>query len=70
VPQQAHANIPKLRKLYPGVYGTGGFFDAVNPKTGPVGHRSEDPVSWAAKLYLSYQTMSISGDAGNQEKNK
>jgi len=28
-----------LRKLYPGVYGTGGFFDAVNPKTGSVGHR-------------------------------
>ena len=94
-PQQAYANIQNLRRLYPGIYGTGGFFDAVNPKTGSVGHRylvldqsmimaaldnalenramqrhfAEDPVSWAARLYLSYETMSISGDAGSQEKN-
>jgi hypothetical protein len=38
-PQQAYANIQKLRQLYPGVYGSGGFFDAVNPQTGSVGHR-------------------------------
>jgi hypothetical protein len=95
-PQQAYANIQKLRQLYPGVYGTGGFFDAVNPKTGSVGHRylvldqsmimgaldnalenramqrhfAEDPVSWAAKLYLSYETMSISGNPGDQDKKK
>jgi Putative glucoamylase len=39
VPQQAYANIQKLRTLYPGVYGPDGFFDAVNPTTGSVGHR-------------------------------
>jgi hypothetical protein len=39
VPQQAYANIAALRRLYPGVYGSGGFFDAVNPTTGAVGHR-------------------------------
>ncbi len=39
VPQQAYANIQTLRTLYPGIYGTGGFFDAVNPSTGAVGHR-------------------------------
>jgi len=38
-PQQAYANIKKLRTLYPGVYGADGFFDAVNPATGAVGHR-------------------------------
>jgi hypothetical protein len=38
-PQQAYANIQALRTLYPGVYGTDGFFDAVNPATGAVGHR-------------------------------
>jgi hypothetical protein len=39
VPQQAYANIQALRSLYPGVYGPDGFFDAVNPTTGSVGHR-------------------------------
>jgi hypothetical protein len=39
VPQQAYANIQALRTLYPGLYGTDGFFDAVNPATGAVGHR-------------------------------
>jgi hypothetical protein len=39
VPQQAYANIQALRTLYPGVYGADGFFDAVNPTTGAVGHR-------------------------------
>jgi Putative glucoamylase len=38
-PQQAYANIQALRRLYPGSYGVGGFFDAVNPTTGSVGHR-------------------------------
>ena len=38
-PQAAYANIQKLRRLYPGVYGAGGFFDAVDPSTGAVGHR-------------------------------
>jgi hypothetical protein len=85
VPQQAYANIVALRRLYPGVYGSGGFFDAVNPTTGAVGHRylvldqsmimaaldnalagramqghfASDPVSWAARTYLSLETMSI-----------
>jgi hypothetical protein len=38
-PQQAYANIQALRTLYPGVYGTDGYFDAVDPATGAVGHR-------------------------------
>ena len=84
-PQQAYSNIQKLRQLYPSIYGVGGFFDAVNPTTGSVGHRylvldqsmimaaldnalegremqqhfARDPVSWAAKLYLSHETMSL-----------
>ncbi|MBJ7611404.1 MAG: hypothetical protein JF924_03695 [Candidatus Dormibacteraeota bacterium] len=86
LPQQAFANIQKLRKLYPGIYRTdGGFYDAVNPTTKAVGHRdlvldqsmimaaldnaledgamqrhfARDSVSSAAKLYLSYETMSL-----------
>jgi hypothetical protein len=85
VPQQAYANIQALRSIYPGVYGPDGFFDAVNPTTGSVGHRylvldqsmimaaldnalqnramqrhfAGDPVSWAARTYLSMETMSI-----------
>jgi hypothetical protein len=40
VPQQAYRNIQKMRRLYPHVYSThGGFYDAVNPSTGAVGHR-------------------------------
>lgn len=40
IPQEAYANIEKLRTLYPGSYSAdGGFFDAVNPTTGAVGHR-------------------------------
>ena len=84
-PQQAFANITALRTLYPGVYGVDGFFDAVNPTTGAVGHRylvldqsmimaaldnalndraiqrdfARDPVSWAARTYLSLEKMSI-----------
>jgi len=38
-PQQAYANIQTLRTQYPGVYGVDGFFDAVDPATGAVGHR-------------------------------
>jgi hypothetical protein len=39
-PQAAYANIEKLRSLYPDVYTRdGGFYDAVNPSTGRVGHR-------------------------------
>jgi len=85
VPQQAYANIQALRRLYPGVYGPHGFYDAVNPTTGAVGHRilvldqsmimasldnalqnramqrhfARDPVSWAARTYLSIEKMSI-----------
>jgi len=86
-PQQAYANIQALRTRYPGVYGADGFFDAVSPVTGAVGHRylvldqsmimaaldnaladralqrdfARDPVSWAARTYLSLETMSIGG---------
>lgn len=39
-PQAAFANIEKLRSLYPDIYtADGGFYDAVNPLTGQVGHR-------------------------------
>ena len=85
-PQEAYLNIEKLRSLYPGVYTSdGGFYDAVNPTTGAVGHRrlvldqsmimlsldnalannalrnhfAADPASWAAKLYLGAETMSL-----------
>ena len=39
LPQEALANISNLRSLYPGIYGPYGFFDAVNPTTGSIGHR-------------------------------
>jgi putative glucoamylase len=38
-PQQAYANIVALRTGFPGGYGGTGFFDAINPTTGAVGHR-------------------------------
>jgi hypothetical protein len=38
-PQAAYRNITRLQSLFPDVYGTRGFFDAVNPTTGSVGHR-------------------------------
>jgi hypothetical protein len=38
-PEQAYANIQAMRSLYPGIYGVDGFFDALNPTTGAVGHR-------------------------------
>ncbi len=82
-PQEAFANISALRSEYPAVYGADGFFDAVNPTTGAVGHRylvldqsmimaaldnalenralqrhfAADPVSWAARIYLSLENM-------------
>jgi hypothetical protein len=84
-PGDAYANIAQLRSQFPGVYGANGFFDAVNPTTGAVGHRilvldqsmimasldnalrnramqkhfAADPVSWAARKYLSMETMSL-----------
>jgi hypothetical protein len=51
-PQQAYANIQALRTLYPGVYGADGFFDAVSPATGAVGHRY---------LVLDQSMISMSG---------
>jgi hypothetical protein len=40
LPRQAYANLQALRTLYPGIYTTdGGFYDAVNPISGSVGHR-------------------------------
>jgi hypothetical protein len=86
IPQQAYANLQALRADFPGAYTTdGGFYDAVNPSTGTVGHRrlvldqsmimaalddalnngalqqdfASDPVSWAARTYLSAERMSI-----------
>jgi hypothetical protein len=86
LPQAAYANIMKLRQLYPGLYThDGGFYDAVDPTTGAIGHRrlvldqsmimagldnalngdalpryfAHDRVSWAARLYLSTETLAI-----------
>jgi hypothetical protein len=86
LPQDAYRNIQTLRSRFPGVYSAdGGFFDAVNPATGAVGHRrlvldqsmimaaldnaldhgalqrhfAADPTSWAARTYLSMETMSL-----------
>ncbi len=83
---EAVSNLEKLRTLYPGIYTSdGGFYDAVNPVTGQVGHRrlvldqsmimaalddalnggalqryfAADPESYAAKLYLGTERMSI-----------
>ncbi len=86
LPQEAYDNLQELRTLYPDVYTSdGGFYDAVNPQTGSVGHRrlvldqsmimaaiddalnndalgryfAADPISWAARVYLSMERMSI-----------
>ena len=86
LPREAYENLVALRANYPGIYtADGGFYDAVNPVTGAVGHRrlvldqsmimaaiddalnhgalqrrfAADPVSWAARLYLSIERMSI-----------
>jgi hypothetical protein len=88
LPQQAYANIEALRTNYPGIYTSdGGFYDAVDPSTGAIGHRrlvldqsmimaalddalnngalqrrfAGDPVSWAARTYLSQERMSLGG---------
>ncbi|MEP7179139.1 MAG: glucoamylase family protein, partial [Pseudonocardiales bacterium] len=87
LPQEAYANIQRLRTMYPDSYTSdGGFYDAVNPTSKAVGHRrlvldqsmimagldnaltanslqrhfAADPSSWAARTYLSMETMSIS----------
>lgn len=39
LPHQAYANIEQLRRLFPGIYGPQGFYDAVDPTTGAIGHR-------------------------------
>jgi len=40
LPRQAYANLIELRTGYPGIYTSdGGFYDAVNPVTGSIGHR-------------------------------
>ena len=86
MPRDAYANLQALRSDYPGVFtADGGFYDAVNPQTGSIGHRrlvldqsmimaalddalnngalqrdfARDPVSWAARTYLSAERMSI-----------
>jgi hypothetical protein len=86
IPRDAYANLQTLRHDYPGIYtADGGFYDAVNPTTGSIGHRrlvldqsmimaaiddtlnhdalqrdyARDPVSWAARTYLSAERMSI-----------
>ena len=86
LPGPALQNVEALRADYPGIYTPdGGFYDAVNPVTGAVGHRrlvldqsmimagiadaldggalqrhfAADPESWAARLYLSAEQMSI-----------
>ena len=39
-PRAAYRNIVRLRSLFPGIYTrTGGFYDAVDPRSGTVGHR-------------------------------
>ena len=86
LPHEALSNLETLRSRYPGIYTSdGGFYDAVNPVTGQVGHRrlvldqsmimaalddalnggalqryfAADPESYAAKLYLGTERMSI-----------
>jgi hypothetical protein len=40
LPEEAYANLEALRADYPGIYTSdGGFYDAVNPTTGSIGHR-------------------------------
>jgi uncharacterized membrane protein len=42
LPQAAFANIQRMLALYPQIYGPYGFFDALDPVTGSVGHRYLD----------------------------
>jgi len=39
LPREAYENIVNLRRLYPGIYGPYGYYDAVNPTTGSIAHR-------------------------------
>jgi hypothetical protein len=40
IPHDAYANLQALRADFPGIYtADGGFYDAVNPQTGSIGHR-------------------------------
>ena len=40
LPQQAYTNLEALRTDYPGIFTPhGGFYDAVNPESGSIGHR-------------------------------
>jgi len=39
LPRQAFENIEVLILRYPGIYGEYGFYNAVNPTTGSIGHR-------------------------------
>ena len=86
LPQQAYANLQALRTDYPDIYtADGGFYDAVNPANGQVGHRrlvldqsmimaalddaltggglqrhfAQDPIGYAAKLYLGIEHMTL-----------
>jgi hypothetical protein len=88
LPDQAYANLIALRAHYPGIYSSdGGFYDAVDPLTGSIGHRrlvldqsmimgalddaldrdslqrhfAADPESWAARVYLREEHMSLQG---------
>jgi hypothetical protein len=38
-PRAAYRNIMKMKQQFPGIYGSHGFYDALNPTTGAVGHR-------------------------------
>jgi hypothetical protein len=38
-PDAAYRNIMKMKQMFPDVYGSRGFYDALNPTTGAVGHR-------------------------------
>jgi hypothetical protein len=42
LPQQAFANIQRMRSMFPQIYGPDGFYDALDPVTGAVGHRYLD----------------------------
>jgi len=86
LPELAYTNLQTLRARYPDIYtANGGFYDAINPVTGSVGHRrlvldqsmimaalddalnhgalqryfAQDPLSWAARVYLAAENMGI-----------
>jgi len=45
-PRQAWANIQRMLADYPQVYGPYGFYDALDPVTGAVGHRTS---TWTSR---------------------